>query len=309
MAKPAITPALIVHGGAGHFDEGRFDAAEEGCRRAVMAGLEVLRSGGSALDAAQAAVRVLEDEPSLNAGTGSSLNADGEVETDAAVMDGASRRLGAVASMLGCGNPIDVARAVLDDGRHSLLCGEGAWRFAREHGFEPTPMEALIQDYRRQQLADRRKVDGGGTVGACAVDANGHVAAATSTGGTTGKLPGRIGDTPLPGCGTWADPDVALSATGHGESAMSMTITRLAADRCRQVGSPFAALGQVIAELEAAVGGDIGLILALSDGRLAAAHNTTEMPNAAGFVVAGRCRLASSGVRVESDLEDQLTLT
>jgi len=262
-----------------------------------MRGLAVLAQGGSALDAVQAATRELEDEPSLNAGTGASLTRAGTVEVDAAIMDGASLRLGGVASLPNCGRAVDVARAVLEDGRHALLCGAGAWEFARAHGIEPDDPAKLIQDYRRRQL-EEELAEGGGTVGACAVDRHGHCAAATSTGGTTGKRPGRIGDTPLPGCGTYADDGAAASATGHGESLMKITITRYCVD-CRRGGaSPQEAARLAVAEADDRVGGDAGIIVAGADGRLGAAHNTTEMPFAAGIVVNGTPVLVASGIRL-----------
>lgn len=262
-----------------------------------MRGLAVLAKGGSAVDAVQAATRVLEDEPALNAGTGASLTSAGTVEVDAAIMDGATLRLGGVASLSNCGRAVDVARAVLDDGRHSLLCGAGAWDFAREHGIHPDDPAVLIQDYRRRQL-EEHLADGGGTVGACAVDERGHCAAATSTGGTTGKRPGRIGDTPLPGCGTYADGVASASATGHGESLMKITITRYCVDRSRAGASPQEAARQAVAEADARVGGDAGIIVADAAGRVGAAHNTTEMPFAAGVVVAGTPLVFASGIRL-----------
>lgn len=302
MTSPAISPALIVHGGAGFFDDSRHVAAEEACKRATAEGLAVLKGGGSALDAVQAATRVLEDEPALNAGTGASLTLDGTVEVDAAIMDGATLKLGAVASLPNCGRAIDVARAILDDGRHALLCGEGAWRFARSLGFSPDDPETLIQEYRRVQLAEK-KADGGGTVGAVAVDGSGQVAAATSTGGTTGKCPGRIGDTPLPGCGTYADELAAASATGYGEALMRILSTRYCVERCHGGVSPHAAALDMVREVESRIGGDAGVIIAHADGRLGAAHNTSEMPFAAGVVHGGRPHLLLHGIRIPEGLD------
>src|SRR6266545_1437037 len=214
MTALPIRPSLVVHGGAGDLDPERVADAERGCAAAVEAGLAVLAAGGAAIDAACAAVRVLEDDPQFNAGTGSALSRAGTVECDAAVMDGASVRIGAVAAMASVPNAIAVARAVLEDGEYCLLCGEGAWAFAAERGFRPADPAAMITPRSRQRLeAERRRREAiagapapapasGGTVGASAIDAAGHVAAATSTGGMSYKRPGRIGDTPLPGCGT-----------------------------------------------------------------------------------------------------------
>ena len=307
MTSQTLTPDLIVHGGAGLFYGDRHEAASEGCRRAALRGLAILAAGGSALDAAQAATRELEDEPSLNAGTGASLTRSGTIEVDAAIMDGATLRVGGVASLENCGRAIEVARAVLEDGRHALLCGQGAWDFARDKGFSPDDPQTLIQDYRRRQLEEKR-AEGGGTVGACAVDSNGHVAAATSTGGTTGKLPGRIGDTPLPGCGTFADPVASASATGHGEALMKTTMTRFCTDRCHDGASAQQAAQLAVEEVDCRVGGDAGIIVATAEGGVGAAHNTTEMPFAAGVVIDGVPRLLASGIRLPSDLDFEALL-
>ncbi len=195
---PVIHPSIVVHGGAGDLDPARADDARAGCSRAVEAGLAALASGASAVDAACAAVRVLEDDPLFNAGTGSALSRAGTVECDAAVMDGRTVRIGAVASMADAPNAIAIARAVLEDGEHCLLCGEGAWEFAAERGFTRAAPGAMITERSRQRLdAERRRREAraaggpasggpasggptsGGTVGACVVDRDGHVASAT----------------------------------------------------------------------------------------------------------------------------------
>src|SRR5262245_45947966 len=224
-------PSLIVHGGAGDLDPNRGADAQAGCRRAIAAGLAVLAAGGGAVDAVCAAVRVLEDDPLFNAGTGSALSRTGVPECDAAVMDGSTVRIGAVAAMADAPNAIAIARAVLEDGEHCLLCGDGAWAFAAERGFRPAAPGALVTERQRLRMEaerERRASPGsrsGGTVGACAIDAAGHVAAATSTGGMPFKRPGRIGDTPLCGCGTYADDrGGAASATGHGETILRITM-------------------------------------------------------------------------------------
>ena len=225
-----------MHGGAGWAPPAEEAAASETQVRAALAaalaaGHGVLAAGGSALDAVVAAVRVLEDCEWLNAGRGSVLGATGRVEMDAAVMDGASRRAGAVAGLRGVVNPVLAARAVMERTPHVLLAGDGAEQFARDQGLARAAPESFVTELRRRQLAawrERSAADpgpagprqaGGGTVGAVARDARGHLAAATSTGGLTGKLPGRVSDSALIGAGTFADDATcAVSATGTGDA-------------------------------------------------------------------------------------------
>jgi beta-aspartyl-peptidase (threonine type) len=220
---------MVIHGGAGamrpvHGDEDHEQRARQGLRNALNAGSEILVSGGSAIDAVEAAVRVLEDDPCFNAGRGSTLNAEGLVELDAAIMDGANRRAGAVAGVRNTRAPVSLARILMERGPHVFLSYEGADRLAREAGLEQVENSWFVTGERRRQL-DELLAKGGfdsdvkyGTVGAVAVDASGHVAAATSTGGLTAKQWGRIGDSPLIGAGTYADDrSAAVSATGSGE--------------------------------------------------------------------------------------------
>jgi L-asparaginase / beta-aspartyl-peptidase len=282
-----IVPAIVVHGGAGALEPGREAGAQSGCAAAARRGLEVLAAGGSALDAVQAAVRALEDDPQFNAGVGSALTRDGTVEVDAAIMDGATLRVGAVGAVRNLRQPIDVARAVLDDGEHVLLVGEGAWAFARERQLaQPVAPEIMITERARARLAAelRRRAagaGGGGTVGACAIDADGHVAAATSTGGMSGKRPGRVGDTPLPGCGTWADDrGGAASGTGHGELIIRVTLTRQVVDALAAGVPAEAAARRALADLAERVGGEAGVICVDAAGRVGAARTTAAMPHA-----------------------------
>ena len=286
-----LAPAIVVHGGAGDLDPALADEARGGCERAVRAGLEAMAGGGSAVDAVWAAVRVLEDDPLFNAGAGSALTRDGTVECDAALMDGRSVRIGAVASMAFAPEAISLARAVLEDGEHALLCGEGAWAFARERGFAPAAPGAMVTERSRKRLeAERARraagaigERGGGTVGACAIDASGHVAAATSTGGTTFKRPGRIGDTPLCGCGTYADDGGgAASATGVGEAIIRVTMTRVCVDAMRRGERAAAAAWHAVDELRRVTSGTAGIICCDRDGRLGAALSTSTMSFAAG---------------------------
>ena len=304
-----VRPAIVVHGGAGDLDPAFADEARAGCERAARAGLAVMAAGGGAVEAVWAAVRVLEDDPLFNAGTGSALTRDGTVECDAALMDGASVKIGAVASMVDAPAAISVARAVLEDGEHALLCGDGAWAFARERGFAPAAPGALVTERGRRRLEaerQRRAAGGGagpragGTVGACAVDAGGHVAAATSTGGTTYKRPGRVGDTPLCGCGTYADDEGgAASATGVGEAIIRVTMTRVCVDAMRDGGAAVAAAWRAVEELRRVTGGTAGIICCDRAGRVGAALSTATMSHAAGRLTDGPEPVVISGVALD----------
>ena len=243
----------------------RYDRLRAGVRAAAEAGDAVLDGGGSALDAVVAAVRVLEDDPEFNAGTGAALTRNGTVETDAAVMDGDTRRVGAVAAVPELGNPILLARAVLDAGEHVLLAGPAAWQFAGEVGNTPAPAGSLITARARQRLQEaqafeREREREGGTVGAVARDRNGRLAAATSTGGTVRKRPGRIGDSPIPGAGTWADREIAVSATGDGEAILRVALARTIAAYAQAGMTAHEAATAALAELRRLTGGTAGVI-------------------------------------------------
>lgn len=289
-----IKPSVIVHGGAGAWHSKYHDAARVGCRAAVLASLEVLDGGGTALDAAQAAVRVLEDDPVFNAGVGAVLNRDGLIEMDAAVMDGATLAFGGIAAAPAIRRPIAVARAVLDDGQHVLLSGNSVVAFAREHGFAPCDTDELITERARERFAEAaklRKVEAAadpGTVGAVAVDAEGHVASATSTGGVSYKFPGRIGDTPLCGCGTYAD-DLggAASATGHGEKIVRALTSLQCVNAMRGGATAADAAWAAVDDLAERLDGTGGIVCVDRTGGLGAAHNTGAMAWGAGRVGGG----------------------
>jgi len=284
-------PAVAVHGGAGALPAqgpaaaGMESARLEGVRRAAAVARDVLRSGGSALDAVVSSVALLEDDPAFNAGTGAVLTAAGEAELDASVMDGRSLAAGAVAAVKDVKNPVLLARAVMERSGHVLLAAEGASRFAREAGLPPYPNARLVTEFQRARFeAAPQKLPplgGGGTVGAVARDARGHLAAATSTGGTFLKRPGRVGDTPLVGCGTYADDRLAaVSATGDGERIIRVTLARVAADL---VGAgrpaPQAAL-EAVRLLAERVGGTAGVIVMPPRGEPGLAHNAPAMARA-----------------------------
>jgi len=275
MRPPAV---LAIHGGAGpgpaepDGDGTRWARQAAGLAAALGAGRAVLHDGGPALDAVVAAVALMEDDEEWNAGRGSALTAAGTVELDAAVADGRARRLGAVACVTGVRHPVEAARAVLDDGRHVLLAGPGAEAFARAAGLRFESPGWFVTPRRRQDLARY------GTVGAVARDAEGHLAAATSTGGRTAQLPGRVGDSPIPGAGTWADDATcAVSATGIGEAFLRAAFAHEVDARLRLVGAGLdAACRAALAEV-AAAGGDGGCIALAAEGRPVLPFTTTLM--------------------------------
>jgi isoaspartyl peptidase/L-asparaginase-like protein (Ntn-hydrolase superfamily) len=252
---------------------------------ALASGHGLLAAGGSAVDAVVAAVRVLEDCEWLNAGRGSVLDATGRVEMDAAVMDGASRRAGAVAGLRDVVNPVLAARAVMERSPHVLLAGDGAERFARDQGLPRAARDFFVTELRRRQLADWRERSaagapqgGGGTVGAVARDARGHLAAATSTGGLTGKLPGRVSDSALIGAGTFADDATcALSATGTGDAFIRTGFAHAVDALVRHAGEGLeAACERALAGVRA-LGGSGGCIAVDSAGRAALPFDTAWM--------------------------------
>lgn len=245
-----------------------------GLAAALRAGLAVLAQGGPAVDAVVTAVSMLEDDDQWNAGRGSALTASGTVEMDAAVADGATRRLGGVAVVTGVRHPVLAARAVLDDGRHVLLAGPGAETFARDAGLAFEPGKWFVTDRRRRDLARLLGAgtgdpgpSGGATVGAVARDVGGHLAAATSTGGRNGQLPGRIGDSPIPGAGTWADDTTcAVSATGIGEAFLRTGFAHEVDARMRFGGEALPAACRAALAAVGAAGGDGGCIAVEASG-------------------------------------------
>jgi beta-aspartyl-peptidase (threonine type) len=290
--------ALIAHGGAGKWRPGSDEDAVEGLRAAVEKGREILLAGGSALDAVCATVVALEDNPIYNAGTGAVLNFDGFCELDACVMESREARVGAVAALQRVKNPVLVARKVLEETDHVMLAGEGAQRFARVMGF---PDHDPVTPDRKADWRDKRdhvnEILGqnalkmrrflkehpeyaGGTVGAAAVDRDGLLAAATSTGGVTLKLVGRVGDSPVPGAGNYACPLMAASATGTGEFVLRSLATRSIAERMERGASLAAATQEVLARLGSDYDADVGLIAVDRGGLAFAAHRTRDMPHA-----------------------------
>jgi beta-aspartyl-peptidase (threonine type) len=267
-------PALIVHGGAGA-DPGGRDELRSGMREAVAAGWRALAGGGSALDAVEASVRSLEDHPRFNAGRGSVLTSEGTVENDASIMEGDMLRNGAVAAVSGVRNPITLARRIMEDGHHSLFAGPGALDRARALGVDLCDPAELITEHQRRRLAALQA----GTVGAVALDRFGTIAAATSTGGTSGKLPGRVGDSALVGCGTYAESTLGgVSCTGDGEAIIRVTLARRSLEILKTVGDPSHAAEVALSVLVEEGRGQGGLILVDWRGRMGWARSTVLMP-------------------------------
>ena len=239
-----MKPALIVHGGAWDIPDEAVDACTSGCHDALTAGWSILRRGGSALDAIEAAIVVLEDDPVFDAGYGSHLNLDGHVECDAIVMNGATLHAGAAATLHRIKNPIQLARKILENSPHMMLVAEGAERFAKDQGIKLCKPEELVSEAEREawmkcktdkHAAEHHRGHEQGTVGAVAIDRDGNLFAATSTGGTCCKLPGRVGDSPLIGCGCYADSEAGgVSCTGYGEAIMKVVLAKTAVDLLRQ---------------------------------------------------------------------------
>jgi L-asparaginase / beta-aspartyl-peptidase len=238
-----MKPALIVHGGAWDIPDEAVGACKSGCHRSLAAGWSILSRGGSALDAIEAAIIVLEDDPVFDAGFGSHLNLDGRVECDAIVMNGATLRAGAASTLQRVKNPIQLARKILESCPHMMLVAAGAERFAQQHGIHLCNPEDLISEAERdawlkcredKHAAEHHRGHEAGTVGAVALDAEGNLFAATSTGGTCCKLPGRVGDSPLIGCGCYADSEAGgVSCTGYGEAIMKVVLAKTAVEILR----------------------------------------------------------------------------
>ena len=273
--------ALIVHGGAGsHGPKSERPQRKRAMLEAVRAGAKILRAGGSALDAVIASVVILEDHPLFNAGYGSTLNYDGEVEMDASVMlaHGAELRAGACAAVSRIKNPIRLARAVMEQTQHAMMVGRGAERFARQCGIEMCIPEELVAPRARDRFLARiqREHEAQGTVGAVALDIHAELAAATSTGGVPGKLPGRVGDSAIIGAGTYANATAAASATGHGEAIIMASLCRETVEAIGKsdlAGTARRMLGELIAPQHH----EAGIILVDRRGRIGYAHNAETM--------------------------------
>jgi L-asparaginase / beta-aspartyl-peptidase len=281
-----MKPSLIVHGGAWDIPDDAIEACQSGCQRALTAGWSILSGGGTALDAVEAAIVVLENDPVFDAGYGSHLNLDGHVECDAIVMDGATLRAGSAAALRRIRNPIRLARKIYENCPHMMLVGEGAERFAKAQSIAlcnpkelvaPAEWEAWRCCKKDKHAAEHHRGHEQGTVGAVALDSHGALFAATSTGGTCCKLPGRVGDSPLIGCGCYADREAGgVSSTGYGEAIMKIAMAKTAVDLLHHDDAMKAAQAAV-ALLAKKTGGTGGLILLDRDGNPGFALNTPRM--------------------------------
>lgn len=286
-AYPRARYVILVHGGAGLVPEAARARHASGCLAAARAGARILEGGGSALDAVCAAVTVLEDDPSFNAGHGACLDETGHLSLDAAVMDGETLRVGALACLPPYANPVQIARKLMEAHGPVLLAGEGAAKFAKENGFSPMEESRMVTAVARERLAEakaRGVASGfaGGTVGAVACSLEGHVAAATSTGGKTNKALGRIGDSPLVGAGTYADDgEGAASGTGDGEAFIRLLLARRATMALKD--EPDTAARRAIEALGGRTGALGGVILVSPRGEASFARNTPTM----GYAVVG----------------------
>jgi len=284
--------AIAIHGGAGAVPRATLSPEREqryraGLEAALAGGYALLERGGSSLDAVTAAVRVLEDDPSFNAGRGAALTRDGAAELDAAVMDGREQRAGAVASVRHVKNPVELARRVMEKSRHVLLVGGGAEEFALEEGFglvpnlyfrTPERLSQLEREQRGERVSDLVP-PALGTVGAVARDRDGNLAAATSTGGMTNKRPGRVGDSPIIGAGTYAKNGVcAVSATGHGEYFIRAVAAHHVCAAVEHRGLTLQlAMRELLHDILRGLGGDGGLIGVDRDGRIVMDFSTEGM--------------------------------
>lgn len=284
------TPVLVVHGGAWAIPDDFVQAHLDGVRNATAAGWDVLARGGSALDAIEEAVVVMENDEVFDAGRGSFLNREGKVQLDALIMDGATLRAGGVGCVERIANPIRAARKVLSESPHVYFVAEGAERFAREHGIRLCDNRDLIIEREVERLRNFQSAPKGeepelfaptishDTVGAVALDRSGNIAAATSTGGTLNKAPGRLGDSSLIGCGCYADNEsAAVSTTGWGEPIMKLVLAKWAADRVAAGNLPQWIAAEAMNYLRDRVNGHGGIILLDSAGRFGIAHNTPRM--------------------------------
>ena len=280
-----MTPTIIVHGGADDWGLTSPELQEgiEACIAAAKAGQAVLLEGGSALDGVETAVHILEDCPVLEAGRGSKMNAVGEIEMDAMIMNGRDLSLGAVAAVRCVRHPITLARRVMTDTKHNFIVGAGAEAFADSIGFPRCETADLLAPSEVEQYQVMKAKSWGDTVGAVALDAEGNLAIGTSTGGIGGKLPGRVGDSPLVGSGGYADNwTAAVSATGYGEALMKVLMSKRVCDFVSNGLSAQAACEAAIRVLVERVQGEGGVIAIDHRGQVGVAFNTTAMPHAYG---------------------------
>lgn len=287
-AAQAQSWTLIIHGGAGVIERRLMTAEKElayhkGLEEALLAGQAVLAGGGEALDAIEAAVILLEDNPLFNAGRGAVLTANAEHELDASIMDGRNTNAGAVAGVRTVKNPVLAARAVMEKSEHVMFAGKDASEFAHKHGVERVDNSYFTTESRSKGLervlkVRSEKADKRGTVGAVAIDVHGNIAAATSTGGMTAKSPGRVGDSPIIGAGIYADNhSCGVSATGHGEFFIRTSVAKTICSRIELLDETPIAASKAALDKVAALGGDGGVIVISKNGEAAFVFNTPGM--------------------------------
>ncbi|MBI5225393.1 isoaspartyl peptidase/L-asparaginase [Candidatus Micrarchaeota archaeon] len=269
-------PVLVVHGGAWVIPGEEFDAHKKGMQDALEIGMAILKNNGSAVNCVEKTIESMENSGAFDAGIGAVLNEEGEVELDAQIMK-SDLSAGAVAAIRNYQNPISIARKVMDTTPHSLLVGEGAGEFAKKSGFPKIDMQRMISK-KEFDLFSTKKDEGFGTVGAVALDLNGNMCSGTSTGGTRGKLHGRVGDSPLIGAGGYCDFETGgASATGHGESFMKILACKAGCDYLKTEKSAQLAAEKTISLLERRTSGKGGIIILRRDGDIGIAFNTKNM--------------------------------
>src|SRR5271165_3736337 len=286
----SANPVMLVHGGAWAIPDDAVESHLQGVKAAAAAGFAVLQKGGTCLDAVEAAVVAMEDDETFDAGRGSFLNMDGRVQLDACMMDGATLRAGGVGCVEHIRNPISAAKKILTESPHVYFVANGAERFAQEHGIELCANDDLIIPREVERLREAKKqsylqmpdefgpMRSHDTVGAVALDRDGNIAAATSTGGTLNKAPGRVGDSSLIGCGCYADNlSAAVSTTGWGEPMMKLVLSKWTADRVEDGLAPQEVAQRALYYLKARLKGHGGIIIVDTQGRIGLTHNTPRM--------------------------------
>lgn len=280
---------IVVHGGAGNIADEYKSNYRVGVREATKTGFELLEEGKSALDAVEQAVMSMEDNPTFNAGRGSVITLDEKIEMDAMIMDGKSLRIGGVMGLENYLHPISISRAILENDRHIFYAGSGADTIAKKYGFNPLSLSELVTERTIQRfkkfkenpdnysIFDPERREKYGTVGAVALDEKGFLASATSTGGILGKQPGRIGDTPIPGAGTYADDKIAVSATGIGEDIIRSMLGLRIANHHKLNQDIQASTAQSLKEMFSLVGGVAGVIVLNQNADISALHSTRDL--------------------------------
>lgn len=281
---------IVSHGGAGTIPQEFKPKYSQGIREATKIGYELLENGSTALDAVEAAVKYLEENPTFNAGRGAVLTIDERFEMDAMIMDGSNLRIGGVMGLENYLHPIAISRAIMENDKHIFYAGEGADRVAKKYGFKSTNPEDLLTERTKARIKkfkeskttdaetfDPERRDKFGTVGAVALDENGYLASATSTGGILGKEQGRIGDTPIPGAGTYADKNIAISATGTGEFIIRSSLAYRIANYYEKNQNVYQATLQALTDMKKLVSGQAGVIVLCNTGDFIAMHSTEDL--------------------------------